>query len=401
MAAGEGRRPRSMRSERVRMWLQRGALLLSLVLFTVQAGSNLWLWLQGPTMASYSVSDDLPLPLPALTVCPQPPFSVDALLTLGLNMSASTPKELRLLYEQQSGVVADSPTVWSRAAWPLGAVVQYLEVAGATYHYPPWQTISPEWNISYTPLGPCFTLAPAATLDPSFGVTLTLRHPLKPCVWKTPINGKKKFSSTTSCEKVNQNCNTSCIWEKFVLSMTKQLEYLGTNVIMHPVDEPPTLAVLEAVVPLAWINSGEKYTVEVLVEPSRVHRMDRAEAPCNSSSGYSEAACRQRCAEPCHPRLQGRRPPHPTWTSPSTHIACFTAPGPETFVYENLSEKQYACWRQCRPRCSETIFSYKLNFYNELKDNFDSVYTLTVRPKSRIMSTITETKVITVRNTSH
>ncbi|KAK7028032.1 hypothetical protein SK128_006387 [Halocaridina rubra] len=376
-------------------WIKRLVVLACFIQFMVQMSRNIDVWLQEPVVSTYNIKDDSPLPLPAVTICPSPALDVRKLIEMGLNISDYDPQQLTLYLHRHTGVEGDPENIWKNASWHVGALIKRLDVFGESHIYSDNPSLLTEWKVSHTPLGPCFTYMPKYVLDSSEGITVHMSFPIPQCQIKFDDNvNPVKFGVGTSCEDIEFYCNSSCAWEKFVYMMTIYIEYAALNVILHPVDEPPTLMIQEAVIPMN-INALKDYVLEVLVDPREVTRVSRSSHPCIRKPGYSEAACRQRCTERCHPRSLLERPSHPTWSQKNIQNTCVVTPNSYTFEYQKVSRKQYDCQKRCLPRCSEILYYYKTLVYPTLKTNDLNIYTLRIRPKSHIMITVTEAEAYT------
>lgn len=353
------------------------ATVACMALFLVQTGSNVALWLREPLSSTFAVDDRFPSPMASVTVCPNPPFDVEALLDLGLNDSTASAEELLRRVENLEGVDASPGKAWHMAAWPLGAVVRYVQVEGRRFDYSPGQISAPGWRRSLTPLGPCHTFYHG---EPTSNLELSIhRYPLKPYDF-----GAADSEYVLSCDHVESVANTSCDWEKFVRHTNKRSRYLNTNLILHSPDDPPTLATPTSVLPLSHDNTPED--MEVWMTARRVERLGGEKASCQSAANYSQEECQQRCAEPCHPRSLAKRPPHPAWNVTNRRSPC-----PEPGVtFQNLTESQYRCLDRCKPRCSGLFFQFSPTYNKARQKNF---FFISLRQSTPFQTTVRETKV--------
>lgn len=356
--------------------------LAAAALFLAQTLSNVALWLREPLMSSFTIDDSRPSSMPSVTVCPNPPFDVEALLQLGLNASASSPEELLRRVESLEGLDAPLEEVWAKAAWPLGAVIRYALVGGRRLDISPGQTTAPGWRLSFTPLGPCHTLThdePASVLELSI-----YRHPLRAC-----DTNAVRVGYVQPCDATESLCSVSCDWEKLV---NKRRNFLHTNLILHSPDDPPTLATPTSVIHL--IEDYQEAALEVWVTSRQVERLGgggEGGSSCLAAANYSQEQCHQLCVEPCHPRALARRPVHPSWNITNHRSACQGLKVTDTVQFQNLTKSHYECLGRCKPRCSERLFEY--SFVNHESDKNRSLSHLSVRQSKRYQTTIQETKV--------
>ncbi|KAK7013173.1 hypothetical protein SK128_025002 [Halocaridina rubra] len=345
------------------------------------------LWLQAPLDSSYTIKEDMPPDLPLITICPNPPFNKHILLEEGLNFSVEAVRNARkYVAEDENEFPGGVDALWHRAMWPLGAVVSEVEVDGVYYSYSDDQIMAHGWNYSLTPLGPCLTLHSKKMSEKRRFNSLTLQlkpTPLEPC-----RNDELDPWQPYDCESNPNPCNTTCSWQEYISYVNKRSSYLSSNILLHSSDDPPTLANLEAVLPLKDEAGLRDCNIDIWVSSRKTNLIGSSSSPCIRDSVYSEWKCRQLCGLPCHPRIQQETPQHSAWTKQILKSACHREPLPYTFQHQNLSSEYYSCVKQCHPRCIGTIFNYEYRY--KKKSIKCSSIQITIQRKTNFFTTITE-----------
>ncbi|KAK7083814.1 hypothetical protein SK128_020897 [Halocaridina rubra] len=187
-------------------------------LLVYQVWLNVADYMAKPTIFMVSLQPNDIIRLPPISVCAYPPFAPDKLRDLGLDISGNMWDVIDSL-SSLKGLPADMKVsrLWNEAGWSFGQVIRDI-LLGETYivYNDYTLTSAPNWYRSFSPTGPCFTFV-APSHETAVRIQLMDIPHVEPCrVQDQDKQFAGYISGVTSCEAVQELCNSSCGFEDYL-----------------------------------------------------------------------------------------------------------------------------------------------------------------------------------------
>lgn len=283
-------------AEVVSRWLRVGLTIAVTLLFCLHLYNLFSQLLSRPTASSFTLVDDIPPKLPAVTVCPSVPFPAYALVQLGINTSCDTLFDCDDVLMQLDGLPEDIllQELWNASLFPLPNYVRSSSIQGIEATYSESSTW-PHWHPTMTAIGPCWTLTvpaqePGDTIKP---LRLYIESQIPCSTFQLGIFFLEDPSDTfPECEDVAKNCKTSCLEER--LAYTAYERFHSIFIVLHPPNEPPVLLDTSNTIKI-YDSASKDLTVETWFSLRETHLL--ASEKCISDPNYSFSKCVSLCQE--------------------------------------------------------------------------------------------------------
>lgn len=279
--------------EETRRWwyLQSGFAVTVALVFCLHVYTLFSQYLANPTASSFILLDDNPPNLPAITLCPLKPFPAEVLVQMGINTSCNTLGECISALEELDGLPEDLSLqeLWDASLLPLSRYVESSSLQDVETNYQPGSDAGPNWKVSMTHLGPCWTLVPPALEQGEAIKPLSLN--IKSQIPCSKYVSKKTFVEI-SCQKIEEMCNTSCAEEK--LSYFLSVQYGEILIILHSPHEPPAILDISDVLVIHTTTSTD-LSIVTWFSVRETHTLQSNR--CISDPDYKFTKCFSLCSE--------------------------------------------------------------------------------------------------------
>lgn len=283
-------------AELVSRWWRVGLTIAVTLLFCLHLYNLFSQLLSRPTASSFTLVDDIPPKLPAVTVCPSVPFPAHALVRLGINTSCDTLFDCDDVLIQLDGLPEDIllQELWNASLLPLSNYVRSSSIHGieATYSE---SSSWPHWLPTMTAIGPCWTLTapaqePGDTIEP---LRLYIESQIPCSTFQLGVFFLEDPSDTfPACNDVAKNCKTSCLEER--LAYTAYERFHSIFIVLHPPNELPVLLDTSNTIKI-YDSASKDLTVETSFSLRETHLLESEK--CISDPNYSFSKCVSLCQE--------------------------------------------------------------------------------------------------------
>lgn len=266
------------------------------LLFCLHSYNLLSQLLARPTASSFTLVDDVPPRLPAVTVCPSSPFPARALVQLGKNTSCDTLDDCDDALMQLDGLPDDVrlQELWNASLLPLPTYVRSSSIHGVETTYSDSNSW-PHWHPTMTTLGPCWTLTPPAQRsgDAIEPLSLHIESQIPCSTFQLGIFYLEDPSDTFPvCDDVAKNCKTLCLEER--LAYTTYERFHSIFLILHPPTEPPALIDTSNTITI-YDSTSKEVTVSTRFSLRETQLLESEK--CISDPNYSFLKCVSFCQE--------------------------------------------------------------------------------------------------------
>lgn len=256
------------------LW-QWAAIIICTVFFALQVSISFRDLQSYSTYSSLQISDEDPIPAPAITVCPHRPWSVPALVRAGINTSCVDIYNcvFDVLYTLQGYVQPSHSFQWQDVELRADEIIAKVEWAGREVDNASWTRVS-------LASMPCYTWRPWHNF----------RHLDYDVASVTFISGDVITDcpgmSLKTCQETISDCGVNCSTR--LLQYYRQFTDQSFLVILHATDEEPVPGMLQ---PVTTVSAPQAVTMEL--EYEAIEKVNIPPSPCHPPGIHSQ--CLRQC----------------------------------------------------------------------------------------------------------